>query len=145
MVLGQSHFILFVLLSVMRPALIVLAMLVAVALVAMFGTIQAMETGTPPMQYRVVLTGPSTNYGIRLTWPVTNEFVVSRSGEAVIDIPALPHGCSLICLGVKLTDGSPRSRKVVDVLRDRSVVRRLSLRELDRLPPDSSGARKLEL
>jgi hypothetical protein len=111
----------------------------------MFGTIQAMEKGSPPTQYRVVLSDSSTNYGIRVTWPITNDFVVSKTGEALIDVPALPHGCSLICLGVKLTDGSPRSRKVIDVLRGGSVVRRLSLRELDRLPSDSSGARKLEL
>lgn len=129
----------------MRLALIVLGILAAVALVAMFGTIQAMEKGSPPTQYRVVLSDSSTNYGIRVTWPITNDFVVSKTGEALIDVPALPHGCSLICLGVKLTDGSPRSRKVIDVLRGGSVVRRLSLRELDRLPSDSSGARKLEL
>src|SRR5438105_10046400 len=106
----------------MRAAFTVLAILVAVALVAMFGTIQAMEKGSPPMQYRVILPGSSTTYGIRVTWPITNEFTVSKTGEAVIEVPALPHGCSLICLGVKLTDGSPRSRKVIDVLRGGSVV-----------------------
>jgi len=129
----------------MRSVLIVLASLAAVALVAFFGTIQAMEKGTPPMQYRVVLPRSSTNYGIRTTWPVTNEFVISKTGEALIDVPALPRGgCSLVCLGIKLTDASPRSRKVIDVLRDGIVVRRLSLRELDRLPPNRSGARKLD-
>jgi len=128
----------------MRLALI-LVTLAAVALIALFGMIQAMEIGSPPMQYRVVLSGSSTNYGIRVTWPITNEFALSKTGEAVIEIPALRGGCSLICLGIKLTDGSPRSRKVIDMLRGRSVIRRLSLRELDRLPSDSSGARKMEL
>jgi type II secretory pathway pseudopilin PulG len=129
----------------MRVVLIVVGILVAVALVAMFGTIQAMEKGSPAMQYKVMLSGATTNYALRVTWPTTNEFPVSKTGETVIDVPALPHGCSLICLGIKLTDGSPRRRKVIDVLKGGSVVRRLSLSELDRLPPDSSGTRKLEL
>ena len=117
----------------------------AVALVAMFGTIQAMEKGSPAAQYKVHVAGTSTNCAIRVTWPITNEFSVSKTGEAVIDVPALPHGCGLVCLGIRLTDGSPRSQKIIDVLQGGSVVRRLSLRELDRLPLDNSGARKLRL
>jgi hypothetical protein len=129
----------------MRTVFMVLAILVALALVAMFGTIRAMEKGSPPTQYRVILSGSTTNYEIRVTWPATNEFAVSKTGEAVIEVPALPHGCSLICLGIKLTDGSPRSRKVIDVLQNGNVIRRFSLRELDRLPSDGTGVRKLEL
>jgi hypothetical protein len=128
----------------MRSVLIIVAILGA-AVIALFGTIQAMEKGSPPLQYRLLLSGSATNYEIRVTWPITNEFAVSKTGEAVIDVPALPHGCSLICLGVKLTDGSPRTRNVIDVVRSGNVVRRLSLRDLDRLPADASGARKLEL
>ncbi len=129
----------------MRAALIVLALLVGVALVAIFGTIEVMESGTPAMQYRIWLAGGSTNCGVRVTWPVTNQFPVSKDGQAVVEIPALPYSSSLICFGVKLTDGSPRSRKIVEVLRGDQVVRRLSLRELEHLPSDSSGARKLSL
>src|SRR5712672_1360959 len=59
-------------LSAMRAALITLGVLVAVALVAMFGTIQAMEKGSPAAQYKVHLAGTSTNCAIRVTWPITN-------------------------------------------------------------------------
>ena len=75
-------------LSAIRPILIIVVMLALVGLVAMFGTIQAMEKGNPPMQYRVLLSG-ATNCGVRVTWPVTNEFKVSKTGEAFIDIPGL--------------------------------------------------------
>jgi hypothetical protein len=129
----------------MRLVVITLTFLAAVALVAMFGTIQAMDKASPPAQYRVVLSGSSTNYAICLTWPVPKEFGVSRTGEVVVDVLAIPHGCSLVCLGIKLTDGSARSRKVIEVLQAGRVVRRLSVRELENLPADSSGTRKLDV
>lgn len=129
----------------MRVAFVVLAILVGVGLIVMFGTIRAMEKGVPAMQYRISFAGGSTNCTVRVIWPVTNQFAVSKDGQALVEIPALPHGCSLICLGIKLTDGSPRSRIIVEVLRGVQVVRRLSLRELERLPSDPAGAKKLGL
>jgi hypothetical protein len=80
---------------------------------------------------------------LRVVWPHTNSFPVSGSGEALVDIPALPRGCSLVCLGIKLQDGSPYNRKGIEVVRDDRVVCRLSLRQIERLPADSAGRRRL--
>ena len=129
----------------MRPALIMLALLAVAAGVAFFGTIQALEKGTRPRQYSLHLRASGTNYVVRVTWPATNEFPISQTGNAIIDIPALPRGCSLICLGVKLREGSSRSRKVVDVVRGDRVVRRLSVQELDDLSAKGSGTVRLDL
>jgi hypothetical protein len=128
----------------MRAALIMLALLAVVAGAACFGTIQAMEKGTRPRHYSLHFTASGTNCVVRVTWPATNTFLISQAGAAIIDIPALPRGCSLICLGVKLRDGSSRSRKVVDVVRGDRVVRRLSVQELDDLSAKGSGNVLLE-
>jgi hypothetical protein len=129
--------------TAMRRLLLMLALLALAAVVACFGTIFAMEKGTLPAQYRLHLSTSATNYTVRVTWITTNEFPVSNTGDAVIDIPALPHSCSLVCLGVKLTDNSLRSRKIVEILRDGRVVQRLSVRELDRLVSEGSGTVRL--
>jgi hypothetical protein len=130
----------------MRAALAMMGVAVAVAVTAHFGIIWAMEKGSPAVQYRVfIATEGPTNYVIRVVWPHTNTFSISTDGEGLIDIPALPRGCSLVCLGMKLQDGSPYNWKVIEVLRDGRVVRRLSLRQIDRLPADTSGRRTLSL
>jgi len=122
------------------------AILEAVALAAFFGTIYAMQKGSPPKQSRVlVINDQPTNFMVRVVSPRTNEFIVSKSGETLVDVPALPHGCSLVCLGITLSDGSPYNRKVIEVLRDGRIVRRLSLRQMERLPTDASGAKGLAL
>jgi hypothetical protein len=129
---------------------VVVTMLVAVALALaaayVFGTALVMSTRSPPVQYRiVVISKQPTNCTIRVTWPHTNEFHVSSSGEALVDVPALPGGCSQVCLGIKLSDGSQYGRKVIELVRDDRVVRRLSLRQMERLPEDASGRRKISL
>ena len=129
----------------MRAALIMVAMLAFAVGVAYFGTTLAMEKGTQPRQYSLHLTAPGTNCVVRVVWPTTNTFSISQTGDAIIDIPALPHGCNLTCLGITLKDGSPRSRKVVQVFREERVVRRLSIEEIDDLSARGSGTVRLDL
>jgi hypothetical protein len=47
--------------------------------------------------------------------------------------------------GIAIRDGSPKSLKAIHILRDGRVIRRLSLRQLERLPLDASGARQVNL
>jgi hypothetical protein len=131
----------------MRAILTILAILVAVIATLFFGTNYAMERGSLPAQYRIMLSSDSpTNCVIRVTWWTrTNEFFVSKDGEVLVDVPALPHGCSLVCLGIRLSDISPRNKQIIDVVRDGRIVRRLSLRQLEQLPSDASGTRRLSL
>ena len=130
----------------MRGILLILAVVVGVAAAAYFGTIWAMEKGSPAVQYRfMIATDRPSNCEVRVVWPRTNTFSISTNGEGLIDIPALPGGCSLVCLGIKLQDGSPYNRKVLEVLRDGRVIRRLSLQQIERLPSDTSGRRTLSL
>jgi hypothetical protein len=130
----------------MRAVLATVAVFVGVAAALLFGTVRAMDKGSPPAQYRIKIGADQpTNCTIRVTWPHTKEFSFSTSGEAVVDVPALPHGCSYVCLGIRLCDGSPYSRKIIQLVRGGQIVRHMSLREVDELPADASGTRRLSL
>lgn len=128
----------------MRLVLATIAILAAVSSIALFGSVRALSAGSRPAQFRIVTTvrGP-TNCAVRVTWPQTNEFRFSSSGEAVVEVPALPGSCSWVCFGITVTDGSPYNRKVIEVLRGDRVVQRLSLRQMGRLPTNLSGAKRL--
>lgn len=73
----------------------------------------------------------------------TNNFPVARDGQVTIDVPPLPLTCSSICVGFTIRDGSPNSLKAIHILRDGGGVRRLSLREVEKLPLDGAGGREI--
>ena len=130
----------------MRAALTMLVVFASVGFVLLLGTVRAMEKGSPPLQYRLVLSPSRTNgCTVRVTWPRAKEFTMSANGEVVVEVPPLPRACSLVCWGVTLQDGSPYSRKIIEVLSDGRVVRQLSLRQLEQLQSDRRGARRLHL
>ena len=70
----------------MRAALAMLVILAAIALTLFFGTIQAMEKGSPSAQFQIFVTNDQpTNCAVRVIWPSTNAVLVSNTGEAVIE------------------------------------------------------------
>ena len=130
----------------MRALFTLLLLAAASAFFLMCGTIRALPKNNLPAQYRLALgAGKAGAYAIRVVSSQTNEFPISPTGEVTIAVPALGRSCSLVCWGITLQDGSPFNRKVFELVRDGHVVRRLSLRQLEALPLDSSGARKLVL
>jgi hypothetical protein len=116
------------------------------ALVLIFGTVMALPKYNHPATYRLaVVTEPSHNYVVRVIGSEAADFAVAQDGRVTIDVPRLPRSCSWVCLGITIRDGSPYNSKAIQVLRDGKIVRRLSLRQLERLHMDEAGVRKMAL
>jgi len=99
-----------------------------------------------PATYRVRLqTETEGHYRIDIQAPQMLTFLVSSNREATVNIPRLPRACCWDLFGFTLVDGSPNTRRLIWVVRDDVVVRRLSIVELERLPLDSDGTIRLKL
>ena len=119
---------------------------VGIASVLFFGTALTLpKYNDPETYYLAIVAEPSHDYVVRIIGPAVADFPVSQDGRVTINVPQLPRSCSWICWGITIRDGSPYKRKAVHVLRDGKVVRRLSLAQLEQLPLDESGSRKLHL
>src|SRR5207247_2169525 len=79
------------------------------------------------------------NYSVRVaTHGSTNDFAFADGGRATVHVPPMGPGCSSHLFGViQVYDESPFAWRVVHVLRGDEVVRRLSLKQVARLPQDS--------
>lgn len=70
---------------------------------------------------------------------------VPPDGRALVDVPTLPRECSRYFFGIRITNGHPEAKRVIEVWRDGRVERRLSLNDLNRLRVDADGYRELVL
>lgn len=70
---------------------------------------------------------------------------VPTDGRVVLHFPVLPRECSTYLLGVRVKDRSVEARKIVEFVRDGRVIRRMSVRDLRRLPVDQAGYHGLKL
>src|ERR1051326_2411137 len=67
-----------------------------------------------------VVTGRSAQYAIRIE--DRTEVAVPTDGRVVVDVPALPRGCSVYVFGIiKVADGSPERVRAIRVVRDGKV------------------------
>jgi hypothetical protein len=126
------------------PSVARIVIVVAVAL-SLSGCVQALHAYNTPGQEKLhVVIARSGQYAVRIQ--DHTESVVPPDGRVLVDVPALPRGCSVYLFGcIKLRDGSPERVRAIQVLRDGKVVRRLSLRTLHDLPIDSDGYRVVKL
>jgi hypothetical protein len=76
---------------------------------------------------------------------LTNDFPVSPDGAVTIDVPRLPRSCSWVFFGFNITDGSPKSLKAIQIVRNGRIVRQLSLRQIEALSLDNRGVRQIKL
>ena len=88
---------------------------------------------------------PPGIYEVQVVGATSATFPVAEDGSVSVNVPVLPRRCSLVCFGLTLFDGSPRTRKTIKVLRNGDVVRKMSLRDLTAIAPDPSGALRIEL
>src|SRR5436190_6849482 len=96
--------------------------------------------GSSPTELRLRLqTRSPENFRVRVATPsTTNDFVVANDGRVNVHVPAMGPGCSSHLFGViQVYDKSPFAWRVVHVLRGDEVIRRLSLKQVARLPQDS--------
>jgi hypothetical protein len=99
----------------------------------------------PSVQRLSVVASAPEEYSIRVVAASAATFAVPPSGEVLVEIPSLPHGCSQYFFGMRVSNGSPKAKKAVLVSRRGRVVKKLSLNDLDRLPVDATGRRQLRL
>ena len=125
---------------------IAFALVLGTALVLIFGTALALPKYNVPTSYRLaVATERSHHYVVRVIGSEAADFLVATDGRVTIDVPRLPRSCSWVCLGITIRDGSPYNSKIIQVLRDGKIVRRLSLRQLEQMRLGGSGDRKIVL
>ena len=98
------------------------------------------ETYATDVRLRLSVSSPE-RYRVRVaTHSTTNEFAVTGSGRATVHVPAMGPGCSSHLFGViQVYDKSPAAWRVVHILQDDKIVRRLSLKQVSRLPVDDDG------
>jgi hypothetical protein len=119
---------------------------VTAAVFVMAGLTFALPKYNKPTQYHLTLRGEHVDgYIVRVLGTHAADFRVGADGRVILDVPRLPRRCSVDWFGIRVWDGSPMSRKVVEVLKDGRILRRLSLQELERLPIDSVGDFRIDL
>lgn len=68
------------------------------------------------------------------------DYPVATDGRVTIDFSQLPRGCAVRLFGViKVSDSGPEEVRAIHLLKDGTVVRKLSLTQLGHLPVDSDG------
>jgi len=121
--------------------------LIGVAIVALaVGLNLGLPPYNAPSTHNLVLNvNGHRTYKIQVQSTMLIDFPVSKDGRVTVDIPVLPRSCSWRWFGLTIVDRSPYGRRVIQVVCDGKVMRRLSIRELEKLPLDESGAHKLKL
>jgi hypothetical protein len=81
------------------------------------------------------------SYRVRVATRTTaDDFAVADDGRTTVHVPAMGSGCNARLFGViQVYDKSPSTWQVVHVLRGDEVIRRLSLKQVARLPQDGDG------
>ena len=100
---------------------------------------------TPSSHKLVLNVNYQQEYKIEVQSTAPIVFPVAKDGHVTVDVPVLPRSCSWRWFGLTIIDRSPYNRKLIYVVCEGKVVRRLSIRELEQLPLDESGTRKLNL
>ncbi len=125
--------------------LVLLAAAVA-AVIAAAGTARVLPAYNTPATYRLHLVSePMQQYTVEVRGSKVTSFPVTVEGRVTIEVPVLPRRCSWVCFGIRILDGSPKTRKAVVVTNNGRVVRRFSTQQLERLQQNASNERVIKL
>jgi hypothetical protein len=102
------------------------------------GCVHVLHSYNSPAQQKICVQSPSPErFVIRIA--DAQDYPVAADGRVTFDVPRLPRGCATYFLGVKVSDSRSEDVRAIHLLRDGSVVRRLSLAQIDKLPVDVEG------
>ena len=102
------------------------------------------KSNTPGTEKIRLVVAPGSQYAIRIE--NHGETAVPADGTLDLIVPRLPGSCSVYLFGlIKIRDGDPESLRIIQVLREGKIVRRLSLHVLQKLPADKDGYRLIRL
>ena len=120
--------------------------LLAIAIASSGGCVLALPGYNEPFEERLAIIAPHPgSYEIALDGSEVPPTRVPSDGKTVLHFPVLPRHCSTFFLGIKVKDRSVAHRKLILLLRDGRVVRKLSVDKLRSLPVDPAGYHQLRL
>jgi len=123
-----------------------LSILVVIAIAVCAGLIRAYPTGNTPRTYNLLIeTKEPRGLSVEVLSDRTLAFAVDDAGRVALQVPSLPRTCSWQWFGLKIVDGSPKTRKLIRVVRNGTAVRRLSIAQLEGIQPSPDGTIKLRL
>lgn len=100
---------------------------------------------TPFSEKMVVLAKDPSAFSVQIEDGGQGSLPVAEDGRLILEFPVLPRECSTYLLGVRLKDRSVEARKIIHIVRDGRVVKKLSVNQLRRLPPDEQGFHRVKV
>ena len=117
-------------------------------LTLLMGCAYALPLATRPadVKLRVHASHPE-RYVVRVTaFDPPSDYQILSDGRISFTVPSFRRGCSVYIFDViKVADGRPERLRVIEVRRDRQVIRRFSLTQLADLPEDEEGYKVIKL
>lgn len=112
--------------------------------VTLSGCVYALHGSEAPQKQTLRLqTAEPERYSVRVGEAST--YPVDPDGVARFEIPELPRGCLVYVFGLKVADERPQSGRTIYLMRDKRIVRKLSLEQFAKIPRDDSGVPVLSL
>jgi len=110
------------------------------------GCVYALAVQNPEHRVKMKIGAQSpTDYCVVVAEDQLRPFCFDESGQVEFTVPPLETGCRVYFLGIlKVADHSAAGRRAMCVYRNKRLVARLSLRDIERLPIDSDGYRLLK-
>jgi hypothetical protein len=114
-------------------------LLTLLALLLLTGCVYALRPYNSPSQQRLhLITTSPERYLVRVAG--TQDYPVASNGHVMFDVPRLPRGCAVYLFGImKIADAKSEDVRAIQLLREGKMIRKLSLRQIDKLPADGDG------
>ena len=110
------------------------------------GCVTTLQTNLPSEQKLRLHTNSPERYKVRVAAEQPADYPVARDGRVSIHVPNLGLGCgSRLFDVVPVYDKSPAATQAIHLVKDETVVLKLSLKQLDRLPLDKEGFHVIKL
>jgi hypothetical protein len=110
-----------------------------VALFLLTGCAYALRPYNSPSQQRLQVISTSPERWVIRVAEIKN-YPVGTNGYVTFDVPRLPRGCAVYLFGVvKIADARSEDVRAIQLVRDGTLVRKLSLRQIYHLPTDGHG------
>ena len=107
-------------------------------LILLSGCTKALLMSNASAQEKVKVSSPNTRE-YRIVIADSTVYSIPDDGQVIIEIPRLPSGCATYAFGVRVANTSSYDVPTIRLEKGGSIVRRLSLNELAKLPMDGEG------
>ena len=127
-------------------ALILILVLCLSALITACAPIRYGTCGNAPSDQKLYLqSAMPQQYKIHVASREAQEYPVGKDGRVTFHVPSLGLGTRIVRGSVVVSDNSPSTWTVIQIVKGTEVVQKLSLRNMEKLPLDGDGFRVLKL